>query len=1122
MKEQEHTMRRLRIDFELEERDQALSFELQDRFSKLTHTALTKTINSVFDEFTDALTWLRIDQLAIDLGEIALEDLEQTVPSLLEEELRKVLRLYLQKNNSLLPAVTPGTSNMRLLDLLMFFLEKGHYPWWVTKEYQLSPRALLELLLTEQPKALALAIRSAEGKKKVIIRMVQIAGAKACSGTLKLLFPHEAPKLLTLIRDFELIYKSNPMANMRQLSFSALLWQSTFDYLFDLPTHQFEEQQFITALLAKLSIATQSNMGAWLESTEKPSELSATFIQLINELEEREVIKVPQATQKVLPLWLTTLLQNLKMPFKRTAEKILTHYIATQQLPKLETEDWNHLPLVFTKLWELFPNQAIGVIDTLLADKLYREKSLVLLPTPLLKKLLRVKFPMLSVHLLQLSEDLLLVLKPYFQGQTFLELEQRILNHYLLYFAAHHGKSFDFKDLLRSTFLTLAGPQQTSYVKLLETVRDTLPKRTRDINIGSDLVQYLNLILLEEGLKGIRVEVLTSLTPHFNLGDKVEAYLEEEVKTKEKTEDFQDDLQIFSFYLENGALTIGLELTDIHQATVRLLQREPTRLNRWFRHSKQQVQVLTRMVAFFPTEILVPLFNIFKPNLGDFGVKLKMLLQSLELIPKAPEKNDKHFWELFKSVAVEEVNEVFSPYIFTQKILVKIVERNDSSSEKAREYLYALIHENPKPAWFSKVFPVIGAAKTTQQRRMEEPVRLVDKSEAYFAQAIKTQTEDKGTKDDLEIFSFYLENGALAIGLNLTDIHQATVRLLQREPIRLNRWFRRSRKQAQVLTRMVAFFTTEMLVPLFNTFKPNLGDFGMKLKTLLQSLELIPKAPENNDKYFWKLFKSVAVEEVNEVFSPYILTQKILTKIIERNDSSSEKAREYLYALIHENPKPAWFGKVFPLIGEKTTTFKEMVKAPEEEALSTITTKEIVILKKETIAVEKNDHIYAVEHAGIAILSPYLPVLFERSGLLEDGAFRDDQAKQQAICLLAYLVTGKQEWSEHQLVLNKILCGYPTTEPLELNFELPEDWTALCDSLLAAVIAQWAIIGEVSIDSFRETFLLREGNLAFRKERWHLQVASKSFDVLMRELPWAIGVINYSWLSAVIQVDWKY
>ncbi|MFK8104754.1 MAG: contractile injection system tape measure protein [Saprospiraceae bacterium] len=1121
MKEQEHTMRRLRIDFELEERDQALSFEVQDRFSKLTHTELIKSINSIFDEFTDALTWLKIDQLEIDLGTLALEDLEKEAPAILEAELRKALQLYLHKNNYLLPTAAPGASNIRLLDLLIFFLEKGHYPWWITKEHQRAPRELLELLFREKPKELASAISAAAGKKQVIVRMVQIGGTKGRTSILKLLFPHEAPKLLPLIKDFELIYKRNPMANLRQSSFSALLWQSTFDHLFNLPTHQFESQQFITALLAKLSIATQSNMGAWIESTEKPGELSATFIQVINELEEREVIKVPQATQKVLPNWLPTLLQNLKMPFKRTAEKILTYYIATQQLPKLETEDWNHLALVFTKLWELFPNQAIGVIDVLLADKLYREKSLVILPTPLLKKVLRVKFPMLYVHLLQLSQDLLLVLKPYFQGQTFLELEQRILNHYLLYFAAHHGKSFDLKDLLRSAFLTLAGPQQTNYVKLLETVRDTLPKRTRDVNLASDLIQYLNLILLEEGLKGIRGELLTSLTPPFNLADKADVYLEEEIPINEKTEVTRDDLRILSFYLENGALEIGLDLTDVREATLRLLRRAPIRLNRWFRSSKQQAQVLTRMVAFFTTEILVPLFNTFKPDLGDFGVKLKMLLQSLALIPEVPEKEDKYFWKLFKSVVVEEVNETFNPYVFTQKILVKIVERNEGNSEKARAYLYALIHENPKPAWYRKVFPEVGEAVTVLTEMEKEPVSLVTTSEAFPEQEVTTKVERKAVKDDLRIFSFYLENGALEIGWNLIDIRQATVRLLQRSPIRLNRWFRSSTQQAQVLTRMVDFFSTEILVPLFNVFKPNLGDFGVKLKTLLQSLELIPKAPEKKDKYFWNLFKSVVIEEVNEAFSPYVFTQKILTIIIDHDHRNGQKAQEYLYALIHENPKPRWFSKVFPVIGEETATNREIIKEPVVASRSAAI-KEISTPKKQTIMEEKNDNIYAVENAGLAILSPYLPVLFERSGLLENGAFRDDKAKQEAICLLEYLVTGKQEWSEHQLVLNKILCGYPTTEPLELNFELPEDWTALSDSLLMAVIAQWAIIGEVSVDSFRETFLLRAGNLAFRKERWHLQVESKSFDVLMRELPWAIGVINYSWLENVVQVDWKY
>ena len=73
-----------------------------------------------------------------------------------------------------------------------------------------------------------------------------------------------------------------------------------------------------------------------------------------------------------------------------------------------------------------------------------------------------------------------------------------------------------------------------------------------------------------------------------------------------------------------------------------------------------------------------------------------------------------------------------------------------------------------------------------------------------------------------------------------------------------------------------------------------------------------------------------------------------------------------------------------------------------------------------------------VHNAGIVLVAPYLQRLWGILELTANGSFIDDTAAQRAVHLLQYIVTGKSETPEYQLVLNKLLCGHtwrPTNCP---------------------------------------------------------------------------------------------
>ena len=907
MEIQDHKIQRLNFNVHIQEKESVAS--VQNRLSQLTDKVLTKLIGEILNEFSDAEYYVAIPSLELDLGDIPVEELEKEFPAKIETALRLALKNHFLKYPDRFTPANAVKVEDPLLSIFSFYLEHGSFPWWKPAKINASPSKMLHQLLLEKPKLLQNKIAALSKKEKVIDRLSLSFKTKDQEAIIQLFYPKQALRILSFVKDFQLIFKTNPLKNIAHHNFRKLLWKSLLAYLLKHTEHDFEEQKFMADILLDLSQRTGVAIGDWIEQSKKPADLSSSFVQLIHKLEDQEVINLLQTKEIDVPEWVNTLLEELREPGRRTAKKILSYYLEQNKIPLLKTEDLKHLTFVVGKIWEYYPSLAVELIDSFLADKYYREKSLQIFSSSLIKKSLQFKFPLLFVHLTNLSQDLLRTLKPFFQGESSLELEKKIWNHYLIYFSLNKGKAFDFKELVKNTLIALAGPQHKSYVILLKTIQRNFPKSAERVYFDSNLIQYLTLIFEDEGLAQL--------------------------------------------------------------------------------------------------------------------------------------DNDQEI--VFDSFAVE-----------------------DAEKDRLEQELFGL-------------------------------------------EGLEDQQHD-----DLRIFSFYLEHGALLIGLKLKDVRAATVRLIRKDARRLNAWFRKTRSQENVLTRMVSFFNTETLVPLFNLVQPNLGDFGFKLKALLKKLELTPKEDKKGAQFFWKLFKKVSIAQSSEVFSPYHFTKQILTEIIELNLSTQGVAKDYLFALIHEQPKPRWFTDIFPTISSKNKSRPS--KPNEEKPRLNHPEKQNIIEKPEAINYEA---LYHIENGGMVLLWPYISMLFERAGLMENGQFLDMASREKGIYLLEYIVTGNEEISEHQLVLNKVLCAYEISKPIAVEFELSKEWKALCDGLLQAVISNWSILGESSNEALRDSFLKRKAKLAFKEERWYLQVETKGMDVLMKQLPWGISVVNLSWQENNIHVDWK-
>jgi hypothetical protein len=173
---------------------------------------------------------------------------------------------------------------------------------------------------------------------------------------------------------------------------------------------------------------------------------------------------------------------------------------------------------------------------------------------------------------------------------------------------------------------------------------------------------------------------------------------------------------------------------------------------------------------------------------------------------------------------------------------------------------------------------------------------------------------------------------------------------------------------------------------------------------------------------------------------------------------------------------------------------------------------------------------FYIGNAGIILLWPFLARYFQGLGLLEPGipgkdksAFRDEKERSRAIHLVQYLATGRVEAPEHEMLLNKILCGAPPEQPLDPVSHLTEAEEALSTQMLNAVIDNWPKLRNTSVAGLRQSFLLREGRLLRRDsdDAWSLTVSVKGYDILLDSLPWRFSTVRLPWMQTVLHVKWR-
>ncbi|PSR52336.1 hypothetical protein AHMF7605_01760 [Adhaeribacter arboris] len=161
-----------------------------------------------------------------------------------------------------------------------------------------------------------------------------------------------------------------------------------------------------------------------------------------------------------------------------------------------------------------------------------------------------------------------------------------------------------------------------------------------------------------------------------------------------------------------------------------------------------------------------------------------------------------------------------------------------------------------------------------------------------------------------------------------------------------------------------------------------------------------------------------------------------------------------------------------------------------------------------------------VENAGLCLLAPYLPSVFNRLHYLEKQQFKNSYVATRALQVTQYLVTGKRRNPEYVLAFNKLLCNVKSDVALSGGIQLTKKEISEANDLLESLIEHWQALKSTSPQGFRESFLQRKGILTESSTRWTLQVERKGHDLLLNTIPWGFTLIRLPWMKKALQVEW--
>ncbi|WP_424099673.1 contractile injection system tape measure protein [Moorena producens] len=648
-----------------------------------------------------------------------------------------------------------------------------------------------------------------------------------------------------------------------------------------------------------------------------------------------------------------------------------------------------------------------------------------------------------------------------------------------------------------------------------------------------------------------------------------------------RAEERASQLEIFSDFIQTGILPENVSKQDLEQYCVRLITNSPNQVKSIVEQSLKNTKQLQRLIYQFSDSTLLKIAGLFTTDsvqfIADYNTDIKPVLAQLEQTRNIPEaKLRLEIWQgILLSISSESKTQVDKFKLIEDNLLHIASSNNINYPELLTNLVAKIEHLVRQGKKFKSRLPEILdriqiPSQETQLIRAEARASQLE----IFSDFIQTGIlPENFSKQELEHYCDRLIT-------NSPNQVKSIVKLCFKNPKHLQRLIYQF--SDSTLLKIAGLFTGNLVqfIADYNTdIKPVLEQLEQtrnipeaKLRLEIWQGLLLSICSESNtkvDKFRLIEANLLHITSSNRINYPEFLTNIVakiehlvrqgkdfkstLPEILDRIKIPSQetqfiKEREQLKHLVRELQHLDFNSQILPQHKQQInqlkneieillnqinnpaqaqrssdliTRFKQLQKSfqtlklnIQQELKSNQTT-----ISDAVNAFSDSDEIY-IYNAGLILLWPFMTRFFVKIGLVKDKIFINTTSAERAALLLQYLVDNSTEIPEHSLPLNKILCGIDLLEPIDTNLEITAQEREECENLLSAVIQNWSILKNTSIEGFRKAFLQRNGIVRVRDGSWLLQVERETYDILLDRIPWSIRVVKLPWMDNILYVEW--
>ncbi|MDJ0715453.1 MAG: contractile injection system tape measure protein [Prochloraceae cyanobacterium] len=425
----------------------------------------------------------------------------------------------------------------------------------------------------------------------------------------------------------------------------------------------------------------------------------------------------------------------------------------------------------------------------------------------------------------------------------------------------------------------------------------------------------------------------------------------------------------------------------------------------------------------------------------------------------------------------------------------------------------------------------------------QEIRQLIEQNRERSPLFASTGSRSNQTTSQLELFSYFIQTGNLpwwSQKLSKQELEKSCDRLLKTSPEQVKLIFAESFKQEKYSRRIIYQFSDSTLLKITQLFASNLYNFITNYHNDIQQIykkkiDILANIPPSKFRLeFWRgIFFTILFEQYTRsqnvqftrnhllhIATSFRLNYLLLIdKMLEAAENLKQEGRnlksQLPEILTQINSTVSRENSSIASESEQSINLEEARSRSAAEGRSqpedTLTN---------TVAPFSDSEEIYIYNSGLVLLWPFLARFFETLELIQEGHFINSESAERAVLILQYLVDGVTEIPEYLLSLNKILCGIDLLEPVATNLAIAEQERHECEHLLSAVISNWSILKNTSLEGFRRAFLQREGILRVRDGSWLLQVEQETYDVLLDRIPWSISAVKLPWMNELIYVEW--